>query len=91
MTQANDDRTEGLLAVVSTVLLALATVATAWAGYQASRWHVEQAQSADARDGRAARVGRLRRREQGDRDDVAVFEGELDDRMTFAPVDRRSR
>jgi hypothetical protein len=45
MTEANHDRSEGWLAVVSTVLLALATVATAWAGYQASRWHGEQAQS----------------------------------------------
>jgi hypothetical protein len=30
---------------VSTLLLAAATVATAWAGYQASRWHGEQAKS----------------------------------------------
>jgi len=29
--------------IISTVLLALAAVATAWAGYQASRWHGEQA------------------------------------------------
>lgn len=28
---------------VATVILALATVATAWSGYQASRWHGEQA------------------------------------------------
>ena len=40
--------------VVSTVLLALATVATAWAGYQSSRWHGEQA-SAQSR-ATAARV-----------------------------------
>jgi hypothetical protein len=33
------------LELVSTVLLAVATVATAWAGYQASRWHGEQAQA----------------------------------------------
>lgn len=45
MTEANNDRTEIRLAIVSTVLLALATVATAWAGYQASRWHGEQAQA----------------------------------------------
>lgn len=32
-----------LLEVVATVLLALATVATAWSGYQASRWNGEQA------------------------------------------------
>src|SRR6266496_4622134 len=30
------------LEVVSTVLLALATVATAWSGYQATRWSGEQ-------------------------------------------------
>jgi hypothetical protein len=29
------------LELVSTVLLAVATVATAWSGYQASRWHGE--------------------------------------------------
>ena len=34
-----DERIE----IVATVLLALATVATAWSGYQASRWNGEQA------------------------------------------------
>jgi hypothetical protein len=34
------------LDVVAAVLLALATVATAWSGYQASRWNGEQAQAA---------------------------------------------
>jgi hypothetical protein len=34
------------LEVVATVLLALATVATAWSGYQASRWNGEQAKAA---------------------------------------------
>jgi hypothetical protein len=33
------------LEVVATVLLALATVATAWSGYQASRWNGEQAKA----------------------------------------------
>jgi hypothetical protein len=32
--------------LVATVLLALATVATAWSGYQASRWNGEQAKAA---------------------------------------------
>jgi len=32
--------------IVATVLLALATVATAWSGYQASRWNGEQATTA---------------------------------------------
>jgi Ca2+/Na+ antiporter len=31
------------LEIVATILLALATVATAWSGYQASRWNGEQA------------------------------------------------
>jgi hypothetical protein len=31
--------------IVATVLLALATVATAWSGYQSSRWNGEQAKS----------------------------------------------
>ena len=31
--------------LVATVLLALATVATAWSGYQASRWNGEQAKA----------------------------------------------
>jgi hypothetical protein len=34
------------LDVTATVLLALATVATAWSGYQASRWNGEQAKAA---------------------------------------------
>ena len=38
-------RGERWIEVVSTVLLALAAVTTAWAGYQASTWHGEQAQA----------------------------------------------
>jgi hypothetical protein len=34
------------LDVIATVLLALATVTTAWSGYQASRWNGEQAKAA---------------------------------------------
>lgn len=34
------------LEVVATVLLSLATVATAWSGYQATRWNGEQAKAA---------------------------------------------
>jgi hypothetical protein len=36
----------GRLEIVATVLLAAATVATAWSGYQASRWNGEQAKAA---------------------------------------------
>ncbi len=45
MSTTSDDRVGYWIEVVSTVLLALATVATAWAGYQSSRWHGEQAQA----------------------------------------------
>ena len=38
-------RADERLEVVATVLLALATVATAWSGYQASRWTGEQAKA----------------------------------------------
>jgi hypothetical protein len=40
---AGDGPTAGRLEAVATVILALAAVATAWSGYQASRWHGEQA------------------------------------------------
>ena len=43
--RAVQTRADRWVEVVSTVLLALATVATAWASYQASRWHGEQAKS----------------------------------------------
>ena len=45
-----DERIE----IVATVLLALATVATAWSGYQASRWNGEQAKAFSR--GAAARI-----------------------------------
>ena len=35
--------------LVATVLLAVATVATAWSGYQSTRWNGEQAKAAAAR------------------------------------------
>ena len=45
----NDTRRDHHLArleVIATVLLALATVATAWSSYQASRWNAQQAKAA---------------------------------------------
>jgi hypothetical protein len=74
MTEANHDRIESRLAIVSTVLLALATVATAWAGYQASRWHGEQAQAQTRAT--AARLESTRESGVANRQieiDVAVF------------------
>lgn len=38
-----DQRREWIAEIAATVLLALAAVATAWSGYQASQWHGEQA------------------------------------------------
>jgi hypothetical protein len=38
-------RAERRIDVAATVLLAVATLATAWAGYQSSRWHSEQAKA----------------------------------------------
>ncbi len=42
---AGSPSAEGRLDILATVLLALATVATAWSGYQASRWNGEQAKA----------------------------------------------
>jgi hypothetical protein len=39
------DRTERILELVATVILAVATVATAWSGYQATRWSGVQSRS----------------------------------------------
>ncbi len=40
---AASSRSGNRLEIVATILLAIATVATAWSGYQASRWNGEQA------------------------------------------------
>jgi hypothetical protein len=45
LTSAATDSSTDWLDIVATVLLALATVATAWSGYQASRWNGEQAKA----------------------------------------------
>jgi hypothetical protein len=42
---ARPGRTERTLELVAVVVLALATLATAWSGYQAARWSGEQSQS----------------------------------------------
>jgi hypothetical protein len=60
--------------VVSTVLLALATLATAWAGYQSSRWHSEQAKLQTKAT--ASRIEATRSQGIADREaqiDVALF------------------
>jgi hypothetical protein len=60
--------------VVATVILALAAVATAWSGYQASRWHGEQAIAFSHAN--AARVDSTRASDLADTQteiDVATF------------------
>ena len=42
---AGPGRADERLELVATVLLAVATVGTAWSGYQASRWNGEQAKA----------------------------------------------
>jgi Ca2+/Na+ antiporter len=68
-----DGRAERL-EIVATVLLALATVATAWSGYQASRWNGEQAKAFSR--GNAARIESTRASDLADAQtqiDVATF------------------
>ncbi len=60
--------------IAATVLLALATVATAWSGYQASRWNGEQAKTAARAN--AARLESIRASGLADTQtqiDVATF------------------
>ena len=68
--EAGTDRLE----IVATVLLALATVATAWSGYQASRWNGEQAKAFSR--GNAARIESTRASSRADtltQIDIATF------------------
>jgi hypothetical protein len=64
----------GRVALVATVLLALATVATAWSGYQASRWSAETTKA--TMRGTAARVESTRASDAANAQaqiDVATF------------------
>jgi len=77
----SEDRREWLAEVAATVLLALAAVATAWSGYQATEWHGDQALAA----GRATalRVESTRASGEANRQaqiDVALFTQWIDAR-----------
>ena len=64
----------GRVEAVATVILALAAVATAWSGYQASRWHGEQASAFSHAN--AARLESTRMSDLADAQteiDVAIF------------------
>jgi hypothetical protein len=78
----SDERVEYWIEVTSTVLLALATVATAWAGYQSSRWHGEQAQAQSRAT--AARI------ESARVSGVANREAEIDVELFIQWVDARA-
>jgi len=70
----SEKRFEHWLELLSTVLLALAAVATAWASYQSSRWHGKQAEAQSASI--AARVESARAASVANRQaqiDVAIF------------------
>jgi hypothetical protein len=65
-----DELLDGLAAVV----LALATVATAWSGYQASRWNGEQAKAAGRTNGLRIEAARAQGLAQAETQvDVATF------------------
>jgi hypothetical protein len=82
MSAPADDRAGYWIEVASTVLLALATVATAWAGYQSSRWHGEQAQA----QSRATAVRIESARASG----VANREAQIDVELFIQWVDARA-
>lgn len=68
------ERPRHWIEVVATILLSVATVATAWAGYQSSRWHGEQAKAqstATAKRLEATRLSGVANRKV--QIDVAVF------------------
>lgn len=70
----DDDTRHRRIEHAATVLLALAAVATAWAAYQSSRWHSEQAEAQSASI--AARVESARAGDKADEQqeiDVALF------------------
>ena len=78
--RAHDDVTRELsrgderLDIVAAVLLALATVATAWSGYQASRWNGEQAKASGRTNGIRIEAARAQGLAQAQTQvDVATF------------------
>jgi hypothetical protein len=75
-------RTQRRIDIVATVLLSLATLATAWAGYQSSRWHSEQAKM--QAKATATRIESTRSQ------DVANREAQVDVALFFQWVDAHS-
>jgi hypothetical protein len=74
MADAGESRLDRHVELATTVLLAIAAVATAWASYQSARWHGEQARAQSASI--AARVESTRAANVANRQgqiDVALF------------------
>jgi hypothetical protein len=60
--------------IIATVLLSLAAVATAWSGYQSSRWHGEQAKATSRTTALEIDAGRAESRAEAETEiDVATF------------------
>jgi hypothetical protein len=72
-----------LVEVLSVILLAAATLATAWAGYQSSRWHGQQAKAQAAATAKRVDATRL--------SGVANREGQIDVAVFIQWVDARAR
>lgn len=76
-------RAEHRIDVIATVLLAVATLATAWAGYQSSRWHSVQAE--DQQTANASRIESTRSADVANREaqvDISLFMQWVDARAT---------
>ena len=72
-------RADERLDIVATVLLALATVATAWSGYQASRWNGEQAKASGRTNAIRIEAARAQGLAQAQTEvDVATFSSWVD-------------
>jgi hypothetical protein len=79
LTGAQEHERSEWVEIVATVLLALATVATAWSGYEASRWNGEQAKAFSRAN--AARIESTRASALADAQtqiDVATFTAWVD-------------
>lgn len=75
--------TEHRIDVVATVLLAIATLATAWAGYQSSRWHSVQAE--EQQTANASRIDSTRLAGEANREaqvDISLFSQWIDARAS---------
>jgi hypothetical protein len=84
---AERSRVDERLDLIATILLALATVAVAWSGYQASRWNGEQAKAASRTTGIRILAARAQSLAQAQTEvDVATFSSWADAYARKEPV-----